>query len=143
MAEGAVEFSDVKLGIVGNDEIGTGEKWEQFLCNRRELRRVLDILVRDAMDLDEIFPEPAMSARRTNEPVAGFDQLAIHKNRDPCGADARVRVVGCFKIQAGDLHFFNGSPRIWVVLTGGQRNSELVLMAVMLRPMNLSVFRRS
>lgn len=104
MAEGAVEFSDVEMRVVGDDEIGTGQKWEQFLCNRRKLRRIQNVLVRDAVDLDEVLPEPAMSARRANQPVAGFDQLPIHKHRNPSRANARVRVVRRLKIQAADFH---------------------------------------
>ena len=104
VAEGAVEFSDVELGVVGDDEIGTGQKWEQFLGNRRELRRILNILMRDAVDLDEILPEPAMPAGWANQPVAGIDQFPVHKDRNPCRANTRVRVVRCLKIQAGDFH---------------------------------------
>ena len=104
VAEGAVEFSDVELGVVGNDEIGICQKWEQFLSDRRELRRIQNVLVRDAVDLDEILPEPAMSARWTNQPVAGFHQLPVHKHRNPRRANARVRVVRRLKIKAADFH---------------------------------------
>ena len=90
MAEGAVEFSDVKLRVVGNDEIGSGQKWEQFQCNRRELWRIQNVLVRDAVDLDEILTKPSMPPGRANQPVAGFGQLPVQKNRNPSRANARV-----------------------------------------------------
>jgi len=104
VTEGAVEFLDVELGVVGNDEIGICQKWEQFLRDRRELRRIQNVLVRDAMDLDEILKKPAMSPWRTNQPMAGFDQFPVNKHRNPGGTDARVRVVRCFKIKAADFH---------------------------------------
>jgi hypothetical protein len=90
VAEGAVEFSDVKLSVVGDDEIGSGQKWEQFLSNRWEFWRVLNMFMRDAVDFDEVLTEPAMTPWRTNQPVAGFDQLPVLKHRNASRANTSV-----------------------------------------------------
>lgn len=104
VVEGAVEFSEIKWGVMGDNQIGIDQKWEQFLSNIREVRRVLNMFVCDAVDFDEVLTEPSKSPRWSHEPMAGINQFPIHKNRNTSCANARVRVVRCFKIKATDLH---------------------------------------
>lgn len=106
MAQGAGEHAHVELCVVGNNQISAGQEGKEFFRNGRKLGRFLDSLGRYPVDRDEILSKEIMSRRRSHEPVAGFGQLPVYKDRDPGGADAGVRVVRRFKIEARKSHEF-------------------------------------
>ena len=113
----AGEHAQIELSVVCDDHVSAGQEGKEFVRNCRKLRRITDILRRYPVDRDEILSKEIMPRRRANQPVAGFGQFAVNKDRDPGGADAGVRVVCRFKIEAGEFH---GSGILFMLsLVGG------------------------
>jgi len=100
MSQCAAQLSQVKRGIMGNNEIGLGEQGEEVGSDDGELRLVLHVEPSQAVAVGELRQEEAGTFRGTYQPVPRFHQAAVLKDRRPRGTDARVAVVGGFKIQS-------------------------------------------
>ena len=102
-----LQRSKVKLRVVGDDDVGGGQVFEEGWGDGRKLRRPSNIEPGQTVAVvGEFLHEPPVAFWRPYQPVEGFGELAAIEYRQSCGADARARVVGGLEVYADGRHSF-------------------------------------
>ena len=107
MAHCPPEHPHFEMGIMGNDDLGVGQTFQNPRRNPRKLWLALNVKPRQAMAFNKVLPEEAVTLWGTDEPMQGFLKFATLKDRDSNGADAGIGAVRRFKIQGRDDHTMN------------------------------------
>ena len=110
MIQGRAQMFDVEGGVMRNHEVGAGQPGQKFRRNGGKFRGIQNIQMRQAVTFNEVFAKPAVAFGWSHQPIRRLGQFAILKDGQPGGADAHARVIGRFKIEAGEIHGLRKFP---------------------------------
>ena len=104
MIQGIAQMSNVEGGVMRDHEVGAVQPFQKFRRNGEKFRGLHNIEMSQAVTFNEVWPKPTMPFGWPHQPVAGFRQAAIHKDRYPGCTNADAGIIGRFKVEAGDGH---------------------------------------